>query len=126
MHQYLILYLTVYSNCMSTERNASAAKEELRQRIMEALKNCYDPEIPINIVDLGLVYDVVISDDNEVFLRIGLTAPGCPVGYLLEEEVVQEVSKIPEVKRVDVEIARTPLWSPDRMSEDARRQLGLL
>lgn len=102
------------------------SKEELKRKIMEALKNCYDPEIPINIVDLGLVYDVVISDDNEVFLRIGLTAPGCPVGYLLEEEVIQEVSKIPEVKRVEVEIARTPLWTPDRMSEEAKRQLGLL
>ncbi|MEM0121003.1 MAG: iron-sulfur cluster assembly protein [Thermoprotei archaeon] len=111
---------------MAMEKNTSLdGKEELRQKIMEALKNCYDPEIPINIVDLGLVYDVVISDSNEVFLRIGLTAPGCPVGYLLEEEVIQEVSKIPDVKKVEVEIARTPVWTPDRMSEDARRQLGL-
>ncbi|MEM0322384.1 MAG: iron-sulfur cluster assembly protein [Thermoprotei archaeon] len=111
---------------MAMEKDTSLdGKEELRQKIMEALKNCYDPEIPINIVDLGLVYDVVISDSNEVFLRIGLTAPGCPVGYLLEEEVIQEVSKIPDVKKVEVEIARTPVWTPDRMSEDARRQLGL-
>lgn len=104
----------------------AASKEELKQKIMEALKNCYDPEIPINIVDLGLVYDVEISDENEVYLRIGLTAPGCPVGYLLQEQVAEEVSKIPEVKRVDVEIALSPPWTPDRMSEEARRQLGLL
>ncbi|PSN83779.1 aromatic ring hydroxylase [Candidatus Marsarchaeota G2 archaeon ECH_B_SAG-F08] len=101
-------------------------KEKLKQKIIEALKNCYDPEIPINIVDLGLVYDININENNEVFLRIGLTAPGCPVGYLLEEEVIQEVSKIPEVKSVQVEIARTPAWTPDRMSEEAKRQLGLL
>jgi metal-sulfur cluster biosynthetic enzyme len=101
------------------------AKERLKASIMEALKNCYDPEIPINVVDLGLVYDIVIGDNNDVFIRIGLTAPGCPVGYLLEEEVKQEVGKIPEVRSIQVEIATSPPWSPDRMSEDAKRQLGL-
>ncbi len=103
----------------------SPEQAALKERIMEGLKNCYDPEIPINIVDLGLVYDVKINENNEVFLRIGLTAPGCPVGGLLQQEVSDEISKIPEVKRVDVEIARTPLWTPDRMSADARAQLGL-
>jgi metal-sulfur cluster biosynthetic enzyme len=110
----------------STESEKLAPEQEkLKEKIMEALKNCYDPEIPINIVDLGLVYGIKLNENNEAFLRIGLTAPGCPVGFLLQEEVVQEVSKIPEIKRVEVEIARTPLWTPDRMSEDAKRQLGM-
>jgi len=97
------------------------------ERVMEALKMCYDPEIPVNIVDLGLIYDVQIRPDKTVYIKMTLTAPGCPVGFFLHEQVREAVrAACPSVKDVEVEIVFEPLWTPDRMSEEARAQLGLL
>jgi FeS assembly SUF system protein len=94
---------------------------------MEALKNCYDPEIPVNIVDLGLVYDVKIIDDKNVYIKMTLTAPGCPVGPFVAEQVREAVMTLVEgVEKVDVEIVFDPPWTPDRMSDEAKALLGFV
>ncbi len=93
---------------------------------MEALKNCYDPEIPVNIVDLGLVYDVKIDGKN-VYVKMTLTAPGCPIGAFVAEQVKETIMTLVEgVERVDVDIVFDPPWTPDRMSEEAKAMLGFL
>ncbi|MEM4280881.1 MAG: iron-sulfur cluster assembly protein [Candidatus Caldarchaeum sp.] len=97
------------------------------EQVMEALKNCYDPEIPVNIVDLGLVYDVKIVDDKTVYVKMTLTAPGCPVGAFVAEQVREAVMTLVEgVEKVDVEIVFDPPWTPDRMSEEAKAILGFV
>jgi FeS assembly SUF system protein len=94
---------------------------------MEALKNCYDPEIPVNIVDLGLVYDVKIIDDKNVYVKMTLTAPGCPVGPFVAEQVREAVMTLVEgVEKVDVEIVFDPPWTPDKMSDEAKALLGFV
>lgn len=93
------------------------------EQIMNALKNCYDPEIPVNIVDLGLVYDVKVNE-GEVFVKMTLTAKGCPAHSFISENVKREVQKIPGVKSTQVEVVWEPPWSPEKMSEAAKKQLG--
>lgn len=106
---------------------ASQVEDLTVEKVMEALKACYDPEIPVNIVDLGLVYDVQIRPDKTVYIKMTLTAPGCPIGFFIQEQVKEAVKAVdPSVKDVEVEIVFEPLWTPDRMSEEARAQLGLL
>ncbi|MCS7118410.1 MAG: metal-sulfur cluster assembly factor [Thaumarchaeota archaeon] len=104
------------------------SEEEITlEKVIEALKMCYDPEIPVNIVDLGLIYDIQINrDERSVYVKMTLTAPGCPVGFLVVEQVKGAImSMIPSVKKVDVELTFSPPWTPDRMSEEAREILGL-
>jgi len=96
---------------------------EREQRITENLKQIYDPEIPMNIVDLGLIYGFEWNEDT-VKLRMTLTAPGCPVAGILAEEVKLAIEKVPNVKSATVEMVWDPPWSPDRMSEFAKRQFG--
>jgi len=96
-------------------------------QVMEALKNCYDPEIPVNIVDLGLVYEVKIIDDNHVYVKMTLTAPGCPIGPFVVEQVREAVTTLVEgVEKVDVELVFDPPWTPDRMSDEAKALLGFV
>ncbi|MEM3506924.1 MAG: iron-sulfur cluster assembly protein [Candidatus Bathyarchaeia archaeon] len=95
-----------------------------KESIIEALKDCYDPEIPINIVDLGLIYDVKIEDDK-VYIKMTLTAPGCPMHSLIAEQVKQAVEGVEGVKEAFVEIVWDPPWSPERMTEDAKKLLGI-
>jgi FeS assembly SUF system protein len=96
-------------------------------QVMEALKNCYDPEIPVNIVDLGLVYDVKIIDEKNVYVKMTLTAPGCPVGPFVAEQVREAVMTLVEgVEKVDVEIVFDPPWTPERMSDEAKALLGFV
>lgn len=94
-----------------------------KEEVMKALKNCYDPEIPINIVDLGLIYDVQIRDDK-VHVKMTLTAPGCPMHSFIAQDVKQQLEKINGVKEAVVEIVWEPPWTPDRMSQEAKKQLG--
>jgi len=97
------------------------------EQVLEALKNCYDPEIPVNIVDLGLVYDVKIVDDKTVYIKMTLTAPGCPVGAFVVEQVREAVTTLVEgVERVDVDLVFDPPWTPDRMSDEAKALLGFV
>jgi len=100
-------------------------KKPSTEQVYEALKNCYDPEIPVNIVDLGLVYDVKIRDDNSVYVKMTLTAPGCPVGAFVMEQVREAVMTLVEgVKDEDVDLVFDPPWTPERMSEEAKAMLG--
>ncbi len=90
--------------------------------VMNALRNCYDPEIPVNIVDLGLIYGVAIDDDN-VKVRMTLTTVGCPAHAYLMHQVQTEIEKIPGVKKAEVEIVWEPPWTPDKMSPEAKKRL---
>ena len=90
--------------------------------VMSALRNCYDPEIPVNIVDLGLIYGVAIVDDN-VKVRMTLTTVGCPAHAYLMNQVQTEIEKIPGVKSAEVEIVWEPPWTPDKMSPEAKKRL---
>lgn len=94
-----------------------------KEDIMNALRECYDPEIPLNIVDLGLVYDVQIKEDN-VFVKMTLTAPGCPMHGSISEDVKGKLEAVPGVKSASVEIVWDPPWSPERMSLEAKKQFG--
>jgi metal-sulfur cluster biosynthetic enzyme len=98
---------------------------ERERLITEGLKQVYDPEIPMNIVDLGLIYGFEWAGDD-VKLKMTLTAPGCPVAGILAEEVKTVIEKVPQVHGATVELVWDPPWSPDRMSEFAKRQFGYM
>ena len=99
--------------------------EALRQRVVEALKQVYDPEIPVNIYDLGLIYDLDIGDEGAITIDMTLTTPGCPVAETFPGMVEYEVSKVEGVKSAAVEIVWDPPWTQDRMTEAAKLELGL-
>ena len=98
----------------------------LKPRIIEALCAVYDPEIPVNIHELGLIYDVKVGADGVVSVVMTLTAPACPSAQMLPLEVESRVREVPGVKDVSVEVVWDPPWTPDRMSEAAKLQLGML
>lgn len=95
------------------------------KQIIQSLKTIYDPEIPMNIVDLGLIYGFDWKQDD-VTLKMTLTAPGCPVAGILAEEVKSAVEKVPQVHAATVDMVWDPPWTPDRMSDFAKRQFGYL
>ncbi|HDI31537.1 MAG TPA: DUF59 domain-containing protein [Thermofilum sp.] len=95
-----------------------------KEDVIKALKKVYDLEIPVNIVDLGLIYGIEIKD-NSVNIKMTMTAPGCPLGFLLVDMVKEAVKEeIPSVKEVNVKLVWDPPWTPERMSEEAKRLLG--
>ena len=94
------------------------------EEIVKALKECYDPEIPVNVWDLGLIYDVNVDGDN-VHVKMTLTAPGCPMHKFISQEVKEKLQSISGVKEATVEVVWDPPWSPDKMSPDAKVQLGI-
>jgi FeS assembly SUF system protein len=94
--------------------------------INDVLKTVYDPEIPVDIFNLGLIYDVSIDDFNNVKVLMTLTSPGCPVAGSLVEEVKNKVKSVPGVNSADVELVWDPPWSPDLMSDAAKLQLGYM
>ncbi len=95
-----------------------------KEEILEALKEVYDPEIPVDIVNLGLVYDVKI-DDGKVKILMTLTAVGCPVGPLIVDMVKLRLLKLEGINEVEVELTFDPPWTPDKMSEEAKKKLGM-
>ncbi len=99
---------------------------ELGDRIVAVLKTIYDPEIPVDIFELGLIYDVFINENNEVKILMTLTSPNCPVAETLPVEVEEKVKTLPEIKNAEVEITFDPTWTQDMMSEEAKLELGLL
>lgn len=101
-------------------------KKLLEGKVIEALREVFDPEIPLNIYELGLIYGITIEPDNSVQIQMTLTAPACPVAGTLPGEVERKVEAIPEVKSATVELVWDPPWSRDRMSEAALLQLGML
>jgi FeS assembly SUF system protein len=98
----------------------------LEGKIVEALRQVYDPEIPVSIYELGLIYGIDIADDKSVKIRMTLTAPACPVAGSLPGEVERRVESIPEVKDAEVELVWEPPWDKSMMSEAAQLQLGFL
>jgi FeS assembly SUF system protein len=101
------------------------AKKNLEMKVIKSLKEIYDPEIPVNIYELGLIYEVKIEDPESVYVKMTLTSPTCPVAESLPPEVKENLKEIPGVKNVNVEITWDPPWSPERMSEAAKLQLGM-
>lgn len=99
---------------------------QLGEQIVKVLKGIYDPEIPVDIYELGLIYDVMVNTDNEVKILMTLTSPNCPVAESLPKEVEDKVTKIEGVKSAEVEITFDPPWSRDLMSEEAKLELGML
>ncbi|MCA1917811.1 MAG: iron-sulfur cluster assembly protein [Flavobacterium piscis] len=99
---------------------------ELEQKVLDVIKTIYDPEIPVNIYDLGLIYDIKITQENEVVVLMTLTAPSCPVAGGLPVEVEQAIKNIPEVKNAKVLLTFDPPWNPSLLSEEAKLMLGML
>ncbi|MCA1979274.1 MAG: SUF system Fe-S cluster assembly protein [Thiobacillus sp.] len=102
------------------------AEQGLKRKVIEALSAIYDPELPVNIYDLGLIYDLDIDAGGHVNVRMTLTAPGCPVAQTFPAQVEQALAKVEGVTGAHVEIVFDPPWDQSRMSEAARLQLGLV
>ena len=98
---------------------------EIGENIIVALKTVYDPEIPVDIYELGLIYDVQISEEGAVKVIMTLTTPNCPVAESLPAEVRERVTEVEDVKEVDLELTFDPSWNKDMMSEEARFELGM-
>ena len=98
----------------------------LGEQIVRVLKGIYDPEIPVDIYELGLIYDVMVNEDFDVKVLMTLTSPNCPVAESLPQEVEQKIKAIDMVKSVELELTFDPPWSRDLMSEEAKLELGML
>lgn len=102
------------------------SEDDLRERVIEVIKTCYDPEIPVDIWELGLIYDVAVEDEGKVAVTMTLTSPMCPVAESLPPEVEAKVRTVDGVDEATVEVTWDPPWSPDKMTEAARLELGML
>ncbi len=100
--------------------------QQLGENIVKILKTIYDPEIPVDIYELGLIYDVFVNETNDVKILMTLTSPNCPVAETLPMEVEEKVKSIDQVNNVEIELTFDPAWSKDLMSEEAQLELGLL
>ena len=100
--------------------------KNLGDKIVGILKTIFDPEIPVDIYELGLIYDVFVNEDNEVKILMTLTTPNCPVAETLPMEVEEKVNSLDEVSSTEVEITFDPPWTQDLMSEEAKLELGML
>lgn len=112
-----------------TKPETETASGDLEQQIWDQLKTCYDPEIPVNIVELGLIYDLNIDDVKEgknVGIKMTLTAPGCGMGPVIADEVDRKINGIDGINNVSVELVWEPTWTRDMMSEEAQLELGML
>jgi len=98
----------------------------LGEKIVRVLKTIFDPEIPVDIYELGLIYDVFVNEDYDVKILMTLTTPNCPVAETLPQEVEEKVKSLKDVKDAEVEITFDPPWSQDLMSEEAKLELGML
>lgn len=99
--------------------------QPLIRRIVEVIRTCYDPEIPVNICELGLIYDIHISEGNDLSVKMTLTSPNCPVAETLPAEVEQKLENIPDLNSVSVEVTFDPPWEREMMSEEAKMELGM-
>ena len=100
--------------------------QDLGEKIVKELKSIFDPEIPVDIYELGLIYDVFVNEDNKVKILMTLTSRNCPVAESLPQEVEEKIRSIDEVKTAEVEITFDPPWTKDLMSEEAKLELGFL
>ena len=100
--------------------------QKIREAVVDALRTCYDPEIPVNIYELGLIYDVDVSASGEVLIRMTLTSPACPAAQSLPPEVEAKAAGVAGVASARVEVVWEPIWNPSMMTDAARLQLGLM
>lgn len=110
---------------MDTEQTTIQAVPTLTKRVVEMLKTCYDPEIPVDIVELGLIYDIEVDAGNDVKVVMTLTSPACPVAETLPPEVEMKIKSIPDCNNAHVSVTFEPSWEKDMMSEEARMELGM-
>ena len=115
---------TTYIVKKGKSNNNVSSQIEL-ESVINSIKNVQDPEIPVNIYDLGLIYDIEILSNNDVKIKMSLTAPGCPVAGEMPQEVADTVCKLKNVGEVEVELIWDPPWTTERMSEDARLALDI-
>ena len=101
------------------------SKTALEANIVMALRQVYDPEIPVNVYDLGLIYEIAVDDDHQVNIKMTLTAPNCPIADVVVESVAEAVRDVPGVVDVAIELVFEPVWDKDMMSEEAKIELGL-
>jgi FeS assembly SUF system protein len=101
-------------------------KQEIEEKIIQTLKTCYDPEIPVDIFELGLIYEIEIDDNANVKIKMTLTSPACPVAGSLPPEVEDKVRSMPEVNDAKIELVWSPPWDKDMMSEVAKVELGFM
>jgi len=99
---------------------------ELQEAVIEALKSIYDPEIPVDIYELGLIYDVAVSEDGDAVVTMTLTTPHCPVAESMPAEVELRVLSVPGIRDAEVKLVWDPPWDPSKMSDEARLELGML
>ncbi len=105
---------------------ADESSDELKDRVVEALKSIYDPEIPVDIYELGLIYDVAIDEDGDAVVTMTLTTPHCPVAESMPAEVELRVLSVPGIRDAEVKLVWDPPWDPTKMSDEARLELGML
>jgi probable FeS assembly SUF system protein SufT len=138
-HGYMVRIAGKDADAMGLERSESAAagaapapqsREELEKLVWEQLRTCYDPEIPVNIVELGLVYECKLTELPEgayrVEIKLTLTAPGCGMGGVLAADAESKIRALPGIREANVEIVFEPAWNPSMMTEAARLELGML
>ena len=119
-------YLAGFLAGETESKPAAAGNDELKERVVEALKSVYDPEIPVDIYELGLIYDIEISEDGDATVTMTLTTPHCPVAETLPNEVELRVLSVPGVRDAEVNLVWDPPWDPSKMSDEARLELGML
>ena len=107
------------------KKNNSSTRLINKSEIVESLKTIYDPELPVNIYDLGLIYNISLIENNDVKIKMSLTAPSCPVAGEMPGQVANTLAKIPNVGLIKVELVWEPAWTKDRMSEDAKLALDI-
>ena len=107
------------------KKNNSSTRLINKSEIIESLKTIYDPELPVNIYDLGLIYNISLIENNDVKIKMSLTAPGCPVAGEMPGQVANALAKIQNVGLIEVELVWEPVWTKDRMSEDAKLALDI-
>ena len=109
----------------TTEATGPPGAAQLKQDVIAAIKTCYDPEIPIDIYELGLIYEIEVREANAVFIKMTLTSPMCPVAETLPPEVEEKVRGVPGGAGAELELVWEPAWSPEMMSEAARLELNM-
>jgi FeS assembly SUF system protein len=119
-------YLEGFLAHQPAEAAAAAPNPDLYEAVIDALKDIYDPEIPVNIYDLGLIYDVEITPEHHAKVKMTLTTPHCPVAESMPGEVELRVGAVPGIGDAEVELVWDPPWDPQKMSDEARLELGML
>ena len=119
-------YLTGFLAAEKPAPDLSGPGGDLQEAVIEALKSIYDPEIPVNIYELGLIYDVRVDADGDAVIDMTLTTPNCPVAESMPAEVEMRVLSVPGIRDAEVKLVWEPSWDPSKMSDEARLELGML